>query len=96
MFIATDPDREGEMIAFNIAEEIKEKNQKIHRVLFHEITSSGIKEAMQEPRDIDLNLVNSQQARRVMDRLVGYKISPFLWKTVYMGLSAGRSPVCCP
>jgi len=90
VFIATDPDREGEAIAFNIAEEIKDKNTKIHRVLFHEITADGIKEAMASPRDIDYNLVNSQQARRVMDRLVGYKISPFLWKTVYMGLSAGR------
>ena len=90
VFIATDPDREGESIAFNIAEEIKSKNNKIHRVLFHEITPTGIKKAMEEPRDIDTNLVNSQQARRVMDRLVGYKVSPFLWKTVYTGLSAGR------
>ena len=90
VFIATDPDREGESIAFNIAEEIKSKNDKIHRVLFHEITPTGIREAMEEPRDIDMDLVNSQQARRVMDRLVGYKVSPFLWKAVYTGLSAGR------
>jgi DNA topoisomerase-1 len=90
VYIATDPDREGEAIAYNIAEEIKEKNDRIHRVLFHEITKDGIKEAMQSPRDIDINLVYSQQARRVMDRIVGYKVSPFLWKTVYMGLSAGR------
>jgi len=90
VYIATDPDREGEAIAYNIAEEIKDRNDKIHRVLFHEITKDGIKEAMQSPRDIDINLVYSQQARRVMDRIVGYKVSPFLWKTVYMGLSAGR------
>jgi len=90
VFIATDPDREGESIAYNIAEEIKDQNEKIHRVLFHEITPTGIKQAIEEPCNIDTNLVNSQQARRVMDRLVGYKVSPFLWKTVYSGLSAGR------
>jgi DNA topoisomerase-1 len=90
IYIATDPDREGESIAFNIAEEIKDQSEKIYRVLFHEITPTGIKKAIEEPRDIDTNLVYSQQARRVMDRLVGYKVSPFLWKTVYKGLSAGR------
>ncbi len=90
VFIATDPDREGEAIAFDIAEEINDANSKIYRVLFHEITESGIKEAMLDPQKIDKNLVDSQRARRVMDRIVGYKISPFVWKTVYYGLSAGR------
>ncbi|HEY4613360.1 MAG TPA: type I DNA topoisomerase [Bacteroidota bacterium] len=90
VFIATDPDREGEAIAAHIADEIKGVNKNIKRVLFHEITETGIKEAMAHPRHIDRNLVKSQQARRAMDRLVGYKISPFVWKTMYYGLSAGR------
>jgi DNA topoisomerase I len=90
VYIATDPDREGEAIAFDIAEEVKTKNKNISRVLFHEITPSGVKEGMSQPRKIDTNLVDSQRARRAMDRIVGYKISPFIWKTVYYGLSAGR------
>ncbi|MCX8016252.1 MAG: DNA topoisomerase, partial [Patescibacteria group bacterium] len=90
VYIATDPDREGEAIAYDIAKEIENKNPNIYRVLFHEITESGIREAMQNPQKINQNLVDSQRARRVMDRIVGYKISPFLWKTIYHGLSAGR------
>ena len=90
VFIATDPDREGEAIAWHIAKEIEDINPRIQRVLFHEITERGITEAMDHPTAIDQNLVNSQQARRVMDRLVGYKISPFVWKTMFYGLSAGR------
>jgi DNA topoisomerase-1 len=90
VFLATDPDREGEAIAWHIAKEVEDVNQNIYRVLFHEITERGITEAMQHPSKIDANLVDSQQARRAMDRLVGYKISPFVWKTVYYGLSAGR------
>jgi DNA topoisomerase I len=90
VYLATDPDREGEAIAWHIAKEIEPHNSKIYRVMFHEITERGIAEAMKVPRAIDNNLVNSQQARRVMDRLVGYKISPFIWKTVFYGLSAGR------
>lgn len=90
IYIATDPDREGEAIAYDIAEEIKDQNPNIHRVLFHEITENGIREAMDHPQQINQNLVYSQRARRVMDRIVGYKISPFLWKTIYHGLSAGR------
>jgi DNA topoisomerase-1 len=90
VYIATDPDREGEAIAWHIAREIEGSNTTIYRVLFHEITERGINEAMQQPSQIDEHLVNSQQARRAMDRLVGYKVSPFVWKTVYYGLSAGR------
>ena len=90
VYIATDPDREGEAIAWHIAQEIAPANKNIFRVLFHEITERGINEAMQHPSQIDQHMVDSQQARRVMDRLVGYKISPFVWKTVFYGLSAGR------
>ncbi len=90
VYIATDPDREGEAIAYDIAQEIEGVNKNILRVLFHEITPSGISDAMAKPQRIDEHLVNSQRARRAMDRLVGYKISPFIWKTVYYGLSAGR------
>ncbi len=90
VYLATDPDREGEAIAWHIAKEIENRNKKIYRVMFHEITERGITEAMDNPTNINENLVNSQQARRGMDRLVGYKVSPFLWKTVFYGLSAGR------
>jgi DNA topoisomerase I len=90
VYLATDPDREGEAIAWHIATEIGPFNKKIHRVLFHEITETGISDAMKHPHKIDTHLVDSQQARRAMDRIVGYKISPFIWKTVYYGLSAGR------
>lgn len=90
VYVATDPDREGEAIASDIAEELHPNNKNIYRVLFHEITPTGVEEGMNNPRKIDKHLVDSQRARRAMDRLVGYKVSPFLWKTVYYGLSAGR------
>lgn len=90
IYIATDPDREGEAIAFDIADEIAANNKSIYRVLFNEITKKGIEEGINNPLQIDENLVSSQQARRVMDRIVGYKLSPFLWKVIYYGLSAGR------
>lgn len=90
IFIATDPDREGEAIAADIADEVRGINKNIKRVLFNEITKSGVEEAMRNPLDINENLVESQMARRVMDRILGYKVSPFLWKTFYFGLSAGR------
>ncbi|MBI3789105.1 MAG: type I DNA topoisomerase, partial [Ignavibacteriales bacterium] len=90
VFIATDPDREGEAIAAHLADEIKDVNKNIKRVLFHEITAAGVKDGMEHPKKIDAHLVLSQQARRAMDRIVGYKVSPFVWKTMYYGLSAGR------
>ena len=90
VYIATDPDREGEAIAEHIAQELKQNSDKVFRVLFTEITQSGISRAMENPLKIDSHLVYAQQARRVMDRLVGYKVSPLIWKTVYPGLSAGR------
>jgi DNA topoisomerase-1 len=90
IFLATDPDREGEMIAANIAEEVQDSKKPIKRVLFHEITETGIREGMSHPRALDKHLIMSQQARRAMDRIVGYRISPFIWRTVTYGLSAGR------
>jgi DNA topoisomerase-1 len=91
VYLATDPDREGEAIAWHIASAIKvDDPEQIKRVLFNEITRSGIQYGIQHPRRIDTNLVNAQQARRVLDRIVGYEVSPFLWRTLYRGLSAGR------
>ncbi|MFQ5865619.1 MAG: DNA topoisomerase, partial [bacterium] len=90
VYIATDPDREGEAIANHIAEEIKTSKDKIHRVLFNEITEKAVKGALEKPTQIDLHKVAAQKARRVVDRLVGYQVSPILWRTVYRGLSAGR------
>ncbi|MFQ6114435.1 MAG: type I DNA topoisomerase, partial [bacterium] len=90
IYIATDPDREGEAIAFHIADEIKASKDRIHRVLFNEITENAVKYALKNPSQIDLHKVAAQKARRVVDRLVGYQVSPILWRTVYRGLSAGR------
>ncbi len=90
VFLAPDPDREGEAIAWHIAQEIRDKNSEIHRIQFNEITSRAVQEALKHPRGLNENLFNSQQARRVLDRLVGYKISPLLWNKVKRGLSAGR------
>lgn len=89
IYLAPDPDREGEAIAWHVAQQLKNV-KKISRVTFNEITKSAVLEAFHHTRAIDLNLVDAQQARRVLDRLVGYKVSPFLWKTVARGLSAGR------
>src|SRR5512144_480626 len=92
ILIATDPDREGEAIAFHVAETISDsaKTQEIYRVLFNEITKKAILQAVEHPGKIDNNKVDAQQARRVLDRLVGYQISPILWQKVRRGLSAGR------
>ena len=90
IYIATDPDREGEAIAWHIENILKECNVPIYRVEFNEVTKSAVKQALQSPRKTDTARVYSQQARRVLDRLVGYKVSPFLWKSLFKGLSAGR------
>ncbi|MDP2916827.1 MAG: type I DNA topoisomerase [Dehalococcoidia bacterium] len=91
VYLATDPDREGEAISWHLSQVMDGKSDKeFRRVVFHEITDEAVKEAFAHPRSIDLNLVNAQQARRVLDRLVGYKLSPLLWRKVRRGLSAGR------
>ncbi|MGH7273319.1 MAG: type I DNA topoisomerase [Nitrospiria bacterium] len=90
VYLGPDPDREGEAIAWHIAEELDGKQDKIYRVLFHEITEGAIKKALAQPGKIDQKKVNAQQARRILDRIVGYKLSPLLWEKVRMGLSAGR------
>ena len=90
VFLATDPDREGEAIAWHLAHILDIPEDSKTRVTFNEITKSAVKKAIKEPRQIDLNLVDAQQARRVLDRIVGYKMSPVLWKKVRKGLSAGR------
>ncbi|HTM87529.1 MAG TPA: DNA topoisomerase, partial [Terriglobales bacterium] len=97
IYLAPDPDREGEAIAAHLAEELgdgarkkKKSGVPVHRVTFNEITQRGVKEGFAQPREIDWKLVDAQQARRVLDRLVGYQVSPLLWDKVRRGLSAGR------
>ncbi len=90
IFLATDPDREGEAISWHLAAALDIPAGKSKRITFNEITKTAVREAIRKPRDIDMDLVNAQQARRIVDRIVGYKLSPFLWRTVKSGLSAGR------
>ena len=90
IWLASDEDREGEAISWHLAEELKLDREKTKRIVFNSITKSAIQKAIQNPRDINYNLVNAQQARRILDRLVGYQLSPVLWKKIKPGLSAGR------
>jgi|WetSurMetagenome_2_1015567.scaffolds.fasta_scaffold03855_9 DNA topoisomerase I len=90
VYLAPDPDREGEAIAWHVAQHIAKSNENVKRVQFNEITKPAVLDAIAHPGDIDMNKVNAQQARRILDRIVGYQISPILWRTVFRGLSAGR------
>ena len=90
VYLATDPDREGEAISWHLSQALKLEEKDINRITFHEITKNAVKNSIKEPRKIDMNMVDSQQARRMIDRMVGYKISPLLWEKVKRGLSAGR------
>ena len=90
IYLAPDPDREGEAIAWHIYEDVKKKNKHVYRVLFHEITKKAVLDAIAHPKSLDKDKYQAQQARRILDRLVGYQISPILWDKVRMGLSAGR------
>lgn len=90
VYLATDPDREGEAISWHLANALKLEDKDINRISFNEITKNAVKTSIKEPRKIDMNLVNAQQSRRMLDRMVGYKISPLLWAKIKRGLSAGR------
>lgn len=93
VYLATDPDREGEAISWHLANILGIKEDALCRITFNEITKEAVKEAVKKPRKIDMNLTDAQQARRVLDRIVGYKISPVLWKKVQKGLSRRKSSI---
>ncbi len=90
VFLATDPDREGEAISWHLQAALNLAPEKTNRITFNEITKSAVKEALKHPRQIDMNMVDAQQTRRILDRMVGYRISPLLWAKIRRGLSAGR------